>query len=140
VPDPVSGVTTVAHKLLRGLLLAAVLLCRPSLGLAGSRALDPKIETPAARARRRAENRIVVVGCVLLVVGLVRWGRDLAAMWRKRRATLPPWQESDPTKAERAQTRLVYHPPPDKADAGESPEEEHEDADATVRIDRRRRP
>jgi hypothetical protein len=130
----------VAHKLLHGLIIAAILLCEPSFAFTGDRAPDPKSETPAARTRRRTENRILAVGCVLLIGGLFRWSRDLAATWRRRGATPPRWQEPDATKAERDETRLVYHPPPDKPDAAEPTAPACPDAGATVRIDRRRRP
>jgi hypothetical protein len=137
-------VTTVVRKVLRALMLAAAVLSAPSAGWAGDGPVAPEKDTPAARARRQTEIRIVVAGCALLGVGLVKWGRDLAVVLRKRRAArrapARPWQESGETNAPHAGTGWTYHPPPNKADAQPAAEGGREDADATVRIRRPRKP
>lgn len=94
---------------------------------------QPTIETEdtvASRARRRAEIRLVVAGCVVLAVGLATWGRDLAAMLRRRRAAslapVPPWHESGPAGAVPAGAGWDYHPPPDKEQPSEEPPDDPE--------------
>jgi hypothetical protein len=134
----------VAQAILRSLLIGLIVLTTPSAGWAGHWAADADENTPAARAaRREAEIRVVVAGCALLAVGLIRWGRDLAGILRRlvaaRRAPAPPWQASGRPDESAPPAAWNYHPPtyevgPPPAD----PAAEPKNADATVRISRRK--
>ena len=128
---------------LRVLTLTAAVLSAP-IGWADDGRDLPEKDTPADLARRQREARAVVAGSAVLVVALLRWGRDLAVMlrrlWAVRQAPVPPWQESAATRPSPAGAGWTYHPPPEEPAAQQPAQGAREDADATVQICRRRKP